>query len=129
MNFTNAIIKKLFKYNFNRDDCVIALGGGVIGDLSGFASSIFKRGISLVQVPTTLLAQVDSSIGGKTGINSSEGKNMIGTFYQPKLVLIDPTTLKSLPHRHLVAGYAEILKYSLIMNAKFFSWLEKILIK
>lgn len=102
-------------------DC---LGGGVIGDLSGFASSIFKRGISLVQVPTTLLAQVDSSIGGKTGINSSEGKNMIGTFYQPKLVLIDPTTLKSLPHRHLVAGYAEILKYSLIMNAKFFSWLE-----
>ena len=85
MNFTNAIIKKLFKYNFNRDDCVIALGGGVIGDLSGFASSIFKRGISLVQVPTTLLAQVDSSIGGKTGINSSEGKNMIGTFYQPKV--------------------------------------------
>ncbi len=125
MNFTNAIIKKLFKYNFNRDDCVIALGGGVIGDLSGFASSIFKRGVCLVQIPTTLLAQVDSSIGGKTGINSSEGKNMIGTFYQPKLVLIDPTTLKSLPHRHLVAGYAEILKYSLIMNAKFFSWLEK----
>jgi len=125
MNFTNAIIKKLFKYNFNRDDCVIALGGGVIGDLSGFASSIYKRGVNLVQIPTTLLAQVDSSIGGKTGINSSEGKNMIGTFYQPKLVLIDPITLKSLPHRHLVAGYAEILKYSLIMNAKFFSWLEK----
>ena len=125
MNFTNEIIKKLFKYNFNRDDCVIALGGGVIGDLSGFTSSIFKRGVSLVQIPTTLLAQVDSSIGGKTGINSSEGKNMNGTFYQPKLVLIDPTTLKSLPHRHLVAGYAEILKYSLIMNAKFFSWLEK----
>jgi len=125
MNFTHAIIKNLFKYNFNRDDCVIALGGGVIGDLSGFASSIFKRGVNLVQIPTTLLAQVDSSIGGKTGINSIEGKNMIGTFYQPKLVLIDPITLKSLPHRHLVAGYAEILKYSLIMNKKFFSWLEK----
>ena len=125
MNFSNAIIKKLFKHNFNRDDCVIALGGGVIGDLSGFAGSIFKRGLNLVQIPTTLLAQVDSSIGGKTGINSKEGKNMIGTFYQPKLVLIDPTTLKSLPHRHLVAGYAEILKYALIMNKKFFSWLEK----
>ena len=125
MNFTNKIIEKLFKYNFNRDDCLIALGGGVIGDLSGFASSIFKRGINLVQIPTTLLAQVDSSIGGKTGINSSEGKNMIGTFYQPKLVLIDPLTLKSLPRRHLVAGYAEILKYALIMNRKFFSWLEK----
>jgi 3-dehydroquinate synthase len=125
MNFTNTIIKKLFKYNFNRDDCVIALGGGVIGDLSGFASSIFKRGLNLVQIPTTLLAQVDSSIGGKTGINSEEGKNMIGTFYQPKLVLIDPTTLKSLPSRHLVAGYAEILKYALIMNSKFFAWLEK----
>ena len=125
MNFTNSILKKLFKYNFNRDDCVIALGGGVIGDLSGFASSIFKRGVNFVQIPTTLLAQVDSSIGGKTGINSSEGKNMIGTFYQPKLVLIDPITLKSLPHRHLIAGYAEILKYALIMNKKFFSWLEK----
>ena len=125
MNFTNRIIEKLFKYNFNRDDCVIALGGGVIGDLSGFAGSIFKRGINLVQIPTTLLAQVDSSIGGKTGINSREGKNMIGTFYQPKLVLIDPLTLKSLPHRHLVAGYAEILKYALIMNSRFFSWLEK----
>jgi 3-dehydroquinate synthase len=125
MNFTNTIIKKLFKYNFNRDDCVIALGGGVIGDLSGFAGSIFKRGLNLVQIPTTLLAQVDSSIGGKTGINSEEGKNMIGTFYQPKLVLIDPTTLKSLPRRHLIAGYAEILKYALIMNSKFFTWLEK----
>ena len=125
MNFTNRIIEKLFKYNFNRDDCIIALGGGVIGDLSGFAGSIFKRGINLVQIPTTLLAQVDSSIGGKTGINSREGKNMIGTFYQPKLVLIDPHTLKSLPHRHLVAGYAEILKYALIMNSRFFSWLEK----
>ncbi len=125
MNSANAIIKRLFKHNFNRDDCVIALGGGVIGDLSGFAGSIYKRGVNLVQIPTTLLAQVDSSIGGKTGINSSEGKNMIGTFYQPKLVLIDPITLKSLPHRHLVAGYAEILKYALIMNSKFFTWLEK----
>ena len=92
-----------------------------------FAASIFKRGIKFIQIPTTLLSQVDSSIGGKTGINNKYGKNLIGTFFQPDLVIIDLETLKTLPQRHIVAGFAEILKYSLIMNSSFFSWLEKIL--
>jgi len=115
----------LSKYNFNRKDCVVALGGGVIGDLSGFAASIFKRGINFVQIPTTLLSQVDSSVGGKTGINNSHGKNLIGTFYQPNFVLIDTDTLHSLPKREMVAGFAEILKYSLILDKAFFNWLYK----
>lgn len=115
----------LSKYNFNRKDCVVALGGGVIGDLSGFAASIFKRGINFVQIPTTLLSQVDSSVGGKTGINNSHGKNLIGTFYQPNFVLIDTDTLHSLPKREMVAGFAEILKYSLILDKTFFNWLCK----
>lgn len=115
----------LSKYNFNRKDCVVALGGGVIGDLSGFAASIFKRGINFVQIPTTLLSQVDSSVGGKTGINNSHGKNLIGTFYQPNFVLIDTDTLHSLPKREMVAGFAEILKYSLILDKTFFNWLYK----
>ncbi len=110
--------------NFDRKDLVVALGGGVIGDLAGFAASIFKRGISFVQIPTTLLSQVDSSVGGKTGINNSFGKNLIGTFYQPDFVLIDTETLRTLPKRELIAGSAEILKYSLIMNKKFFNWLN-----
>jgi 3-dehydroquinate synthase len=124
IKYTETILKKLFNHQFSRDDCVIALGGGVIGDLTGFAASIFKRGLNLIQIPTTLLAQVDSSIGGKTGINSVEGKNMIGTFYQPKIVLIDPSTLKTLSKRQIIAGYAEILKYALIMNKPFFKWLK-----
>ena len=115
----------LSKYNFNRKDCVVALGGGVIGDLSGFAASIFKRGINFVQIPTTLLSQVDSSVGGKTGINNSHGKNLIGTFYQPNFVLIDTDTLYSLPKREMIAGFAEILKYSLILDKTFFNWLYK----
>src|SRR5210317_285933 len=115
----------LSKYNFNRKDCVVALGGGVIGDLSGFAASIFKRGINFVQIPTTLLSQVDSSVGGKTGINNQFGKNLIGTFYQPSFVLIDSQTLKTLTYREMVAGFAEILKYALILDKKFFKWLEK----
>ena len=121
------INNKLSKNNFSRDDLIVSLGGGVVGDLSGFAASIFKRGIKFIQIPTTLLSQVDSSIGGKTGINNKYGKNLIGTFFQPDLVIIDLETLKTLPQRHIVAGFAEILKYSLIMNSKFFSWLEKIL--
>ena len=107
-----------------RSDHVVALGGGVIGDLVGFACSIVKRGCAFIQVPTTLLAQVDSSVGGKTAINVSAGKNLIGAFHQPALVLIDPTTLTTLPRRELGAGYAEVVKYGLIDDADFFAWCE-----
>lgn len=107
-----------------RSDHVIALGGGVIGDLVGFACSIVKRGCRFIQVPTTLLAQVDSSVGGKTAINVAAGKNMIGAFHQPALVAIDPATLATLPRRELAAGYAEVVKYGLIDDAGFFAWCE-----
>ena len=107
-----------------RSDHVIALGGGVIGDLVGFACSIVKRGCSFVQVPTSLLAQVDSSVGGKTAINVAAGKNLIGAFHQPALVIIDPTTLATLPPRELRAGYAEVVKYGLIDDDAFFAWCE-----
>ena len=117
-------LNKLFSKNLNRSDLIIAVGGGIVGDVAGFISSIFKRGISFVQIPTTLLSQVDSSVGGKTGVNNKYGKNLIGTFYQPKFVLIDTLTLKSLPKREMVSGFAEILKYSLIMNKPFFAWLN-----
>jgi 3-dehydroquinate synthase len=108
-----------------RGDVVIALGGGVIGDLAGFAASIVKRGVRLVQIPTTLLAQVDSSIGGKTGINTRHGKNLIGSFYQPAFVLIDADVLKSLNTNELRAGYAEVVKYGLLGDAAFYEWLEQ----
>ena len=111
--------------NFNRNDLIISFGGGILGDLSGFASSIIKRGINFINIPSTLLAQVDSSIGGKTGVNSKFGKNLIGTFYQPKLVISDVELLKSLPKREMVCGYAEILKHSMILKSNFFSWLSK----
>lgn len=114
----------LSKNNFNRNDCIIALGGGVVGDLSGYAASIYKRGIKFVQVPTTLLSQVDSAVGGKTAINNRFGKNIIGTFYQPNFVLIDTDTLNTLPEREMSAGFAEILKYSLILDKRFFNWLK-----
>lgn len=107
-----------------RSDHVIAFGGGVIGDLVGFATSILKRGCNFVQIPTTLLAQVDSSVGGKTAINSKAGKNLIGAFHQPAVVLIDPQVLDSLPQRELRAGYAEVAKYGLIDDASFFAWCE-----
>ncbi|WP_066717293.1 3-dehydroquinate synthase [Sphingomonas pituitosa] len=107
-----------------RSDHVIALGGGVIGDLVGFATSILKRGCNFVQIPTTLLAQVDSSVGGKTAINSKAGKNLIGAFHQPAVVLIDPQVLDTLPQRELRAGYAEVAKYGLIDDAGFFAWCE-----
>ncbi len=107
-----------------RSDHVLALGGGVIGDLVGFACSIVKRGCHFIQLPTTLLAQVDSSVGGKTAINVAAGKNLIGAFHQPALVLIDPTTLSTLPRRELGAGYAEVVKYGLIDDAEFFAWCE-----
>ena len=115
---------RLLELGIERSDRIIALGGGVIGDLVGFAASILKRGSGFVQVPTTLLAQVDSSVGGKTAINSRAGKNLIGAFHQPDLVLIDPTTLDTLPPREVRAGYAEVVKYGLIDDFDFFSWCE-----
>ena len=107
-----------------RDDLVLALGGGVIGDLAGFAAAILRRGVGFVQVPTSLLAQVDSSVGGKTGINSPAGKNLIGAFHQPRLVLADTALLDTLPERDFLAGYAEVAKYGLLGDAGFFAWLE-----
>ena len=108
-----------------RGDAVIALGGGVIGDLAGFASGIVRRGMRFVQMPTSLLAQVDSSVGGKTGINSEHGKNLVGVFHQPQLVLADTEVLDTLPPREFRAGYAEVAKYGLIDRPDFFAWLEK----
>ena len=121
----NSIIEKLLKYNFNRSDCIIAFGGGVIGDLSAFISNLAKRGLKFVNIPTTLLAQADASIGGKTGINSEQGKNLIGTFYQPDFIITDISTLKNLPKREIVSGYGEILKHALILDKNFFLWLSK----
>ena len=125
LNIANRIIEKLLKDNFNRSDCIVAFGGGVLGDLSAFISNLTKRGLKFINIPTTLLAQVDASIGGKTGINSSQGKNLIGTFYQPDFVLSDVSTLKSLSNREMISGYGEILKHSLIQDRKFFFWLSK----
>ena len=121
----NKILNILLKKNFYRDDCIISVGGGITGDVTGYAASIFKRGIKFINIPTTLLAQVDSSIGGKTGINSNYGKNLIGSFYQPSLVISDINFLKTLPRREIICGYAEILKHSLILNKKFFNFLDK----
>lgn len=115
----------LLDLGVERGDHVLALGGGVIGDLVGFASAILKRGCRFVQVPTTLLAQVDSSVGGKTAINTRAGKNLVGAFHQPSMVLIDPDVLATLPPRELRAGYAEVVKYGLIDDADFFSWCEE----
>ncbi len=115
---------RLLGAGIERGDCIIALGGGVIGDLTGFAAAIVRRGIGFIQVPTTLLAQVDSSVGGKTGINSSLGKNLIGAFHQPRLVIVDSAVLSTLPRRELAAGYAEVVKYGLIGDSNFFAWLE-----
>lgn len=114
----------LLEQGVERGDHVVALGGGVVGDLTGFACAILKRGCGFVQVPTTLLAQVDSSVGGKTAINSAAGKNLIGAFHQPSLVLADLATLDTLPDREMRAGYAEVLKYGVLGDAEFFAWLE-----
>ncbi|MEK6542682.1 MAG: 3-dehydroquinate synthase [Pseudomonadota bacterium] len=114
----------LLQRGVERSDTIIALGGGVIGDLVGFAASILKRGCQFVQIPTTLLAQVDSSVGGKTAINVAAGKNLVGTFHQPALVLIDPEVLDTLPPREMRSGYAEVLKYGLIDDFAFFEWCE-----
>lgn len=115
----------LLDEKIERRDVVIALGGGVIGDLAGFASAILRRGVRFVQVPTTLLAQVDSSVGGKTGINTPHGKNLVGAFHQPTLVLADIGVLASLPERDFLAGYGEVVKYGLLGDAAFFTWLEE----
>ena len=119
------LVEQLLKNKMERGTALIALGGGVIGDITGFAASIVLRGIDFIQVPTTLLSQVDSSVGGKTGINSPHGKNLIGSFYQPRLVLADIGTLDTLPQRELLAGYAETVKYGLINDSDFFAWLEE----
>jgi 3-dehydroquinate synthase len=121
-----AVYDGLIKARIDRKSCVLALGGGVVGDVAGFAAATYLRGISYVQVPTTLLAQVDSSVGGKTGINHQDGKNLVGAFYQPRLVLIDVAVLQTLPQRELVAGLAEVIKYGVIEDPALFDLLEKI---
>ena len=121
----NLIFDALLEAGFNRDCTVLALGGGVIGDMAGFASAAFQRGVYFVQVPTTLLSQVDSSVGGKTGINHPLGKNMIGAFQQPQVVLADMSQLKTLPPRELSAGLAEVIKYALLGDIEFLAWLEQ----
>ena len=121
----NKILEILLRNNFHRNDCLISIGGGIVGDVSGFASSVFKRGIKFINIPTTLLAQVDSSIGGKTGINTSKGKNLIGSFYQPSIVISDINFLRTLPKREIICGYGEILKHAIISNKKFFLYLNQ----
>ncbi len=124
MATVQRIIDELVRIGANRDTTVIALGGGVVGDISGFAAACYMRGVDFIQVPTTLLAQVDSSVGGKTGVNHEQGKNLIGAFHQPKAVLIDTDTLDTLPQRELHAGLAEVIKYGAICDRAFFDWLE-----
>ncbi len=118
------IIDTLIEARFHRDACLVALGGGVVGDIGGFAAACYQRGISYVQIPTTLLAQVDSGVGGKTAVNHPQAKNMIGAFYQPDCVIADTDTLSTLPKRQFAAGMAEVIKYGLILDADFFAWLE-----
>ena len=119
-----TIMTRLLEQHAARDTCLIALGGGVIGDMTGFAAACYMRGIDFVQIPTTLLSQVDSSVGGKTAVNHPLGKNMIGAFHQPVAVMIDPDTLTTLPEREFAAGMAEVIKYGIIEDAEFFAWLE-----
>ena len=125
LNSVNNILDILLNKNFSRDDCLISVGGGITGDIVGFAASLFKRGLKFINIPTTLLAQVDSSIGGKTGINTKYGKNLVGSFYQPNLVISDIQFLKTLPRREIICGYGEILKHSIIANKKFYNFLDK----
>jgi len=121
----SPLCERLLELGLERGDLVVAFGGGVIGDLAGFAAGILRRGVRFVQIPTTLLAQVDSSVGGKTGINTPQGKNLIGVFHQPSLVLADSGVLATLSQREMRAGYAEVAKYGLLGDAAFFAWLEK----
>ena len=115
----NKYLQILLSRNFNRSDLIIGIGGGITGDVAGFVASIFKRGINFINIPTTLLAQVDSAIGGKTGVNSKQGKNLIGSFYQPKLVISDTSFINSLPKKEMICGFAEILKHSIIKDKNF----------
>ena len=124
-NTVNLILENLLKRNFSRQDCLISVGGGIAGDIGGFAASLYKRGLQFINIPTTLLSQVDSSVGGKTGVNTKYGKNLIGSFYQPKLVLSDTDFLKSLPKREIICGYGEILKHSLIADKNYYIYLKK----
>ena len=124
-NNVNKILDILLNKNFSREDCIISIGGGITGDISGFAASLFKRGLKFINMPTTLLSQVDSSIGGKTGVNTKYGKNLIGSFSQPNLVISDIQFLKTLPKREVICGYGEILKHSLIASKNFFYFLDK----
>ncbi len=121
----NLFVEKLLQLNFNRADLILGVGGGITGDVAGFVASIYKRGINYINIPTTLLAQVDASIGGKTGVNSNYGKNLIGSFYQPKLVVSDTSVLDSLSKIDFICGYAEILKHAIIKDKNFFYWLKK----
>lgn len=123
--YLTQVVEELLEAKVERDDVVIALGGGVIGDLVGFAASILRRGVRFVQMPTSLLAQVDSSVGGKTGINSKMGKNLIGAFHQPEMVICDTDVLKTLPKREFLSGYGEVVKYGLLGDAQFFEWLDE----
>lgn len=125
LQYLDRIFDALLEANCNRDVTLVALGGGVIGDMTGFAAASYQRGVRFVQVPTTLLSQVDSSVGGKTGVNHRLGKNMVGAFYQPRAVFIDIDTLDTLPDKELSAGLAEVIKYGLIVDAEFFAWLEQ----
>jgi 3-dehydroquinate synthase len=120
-----ALLDAMLAARAERGTMVVALGGGVIGDLTGFAAAVLLRGVDFVQIPTTLLAQVDSSVGGKTGINTRQGKNLVGAFHQPRLVLADTAVLDTLPRRQVLAGYAEVVKYGVIDDEPFFSWLER----
>lgn len=119
-----SILNRMFDHRLNRKSLLVAFGGGVIGDMGGFAASLYNRGIDFIQIPTTLLSQVDASVGGKTGINNRYGKNLIGAFHQPRAVYIDPSFLKTLPSREFGAGVAEIVKMAVTFNASFFEWLE-----
>jgi 3-dehydroquinate synthase len=121
----NKILQILLNKNFSRQDCIITVGGGITGDVGGFAASLYKRGLQFINLPTTLLSQVDSSVGGKTGVNTKEGKNLIGSFYQPKIVISETEFLKSLPRREIICGYGEVLKHSLILNKRFYKYLDK----
>ncbi len=121
----SRVLDAMLAAKCERKTMIVALGGGVIGDLAGFAASILLRGVDFIQIPTTLLSQVDSSVGGKTGINTAAGKNLVGSFHQPRLVLADTDALNTLPHRELLAGYAEVAKYGLLGDAEFFAWLEQ----
>ena len=125
MTTVNRVLDALVEARYGRDSVVIALGGGVVGDIAGFAASIYQRGVDFIQVPTTLLAQVDSAVGGKTGVNHPGGKNLLGAFHQPLCVLVDTDTLQTLPDRELSAGLAEVVKYGLIADAALFGWLEE----